>query len=594
MASVPPGILLVTLITLAAVGLFASGRFPLDLVSLLVLVALAVTGLVTPQEAVSGFANPATITVLAMLILAGGLTRTGAVGALGRGIAQLASGGEWRLRLGLMVAAAALSAFTNNTAIVAVLLPVAIKLANDHGLSPAKLLIPLSFAAMFGGTNTLIGTSTNILVSTLAQQKGLAPFSMFEFARFGLVLTGAGLFYMLLAGRWLLPARKGKQLTEHYGLRDYLTEIAVGRDSDLVGHALYEANLEEKYGVEVIAILRGDQKIWWTDRERIEAGDVLLVRGPVKELMELKDVAGLRLKPEVRLGDEDLTSEELVLAEAVISPTSRLRGRTPQQVFFRARYNMTILAIQRRNQSLRDRLAQVRLAVGDTLLLQGRRRYLQELAEDQDFLVFREVELKVLRRAKVRAALLIMAAVVALPALGVLPIVVTAVGGVAAMVLVGALKMEEAYESVDWSVIFLLAGMIPLGIALERTGAARLLADGAVAAVGWLGPVALVSTFYLVSSILTEVMSNNATAILLTPIAIATAGQLDLDPRPFLAAITFAASASFMTPIGYQTNMLVYAPGGYRYTDYVKVGAPLNLLFWMLASALIPLLWPFR
>lgn len=589
----PTDLLAVGAITVLAIALFVSGRVRIDLVSLLVLVTLALTGLVTAEEAVSGFANPATVTVLAMLMLAGGLTRTGAAAALGRLFTGLARGGPWRLASGLMGTAAGLSAFVNNTAIVAVLLPLTVKLANDTGQSASKLLIPLSFAAMLGGTMTLIGTSTNLLVHALAQRQGLAGFTMFEFAPLGLVLTVIGLAYMLVVGIHLLPARKTGTLTEQYRLRDYLTEIAVAEDSKLVGRPLGEA-FGVEHGVDVLGVFRGEQRLVWPQHVTIQAGDLLLVHGPVDALMALKEQPGLELKGEVTLRDEDLTSDEIVLAEAVVGPTSRLRNRTPREAFFRHRYDLAILAIQRQAASLHRRLADTRLSVGDTLLLQGPRRALREAAGPMDLLVLGELDTVVVRRDRMWAAVAIMAAVVGLAAAGAWPVMVTAVAGVAAMVLAGCLTMQEAYDAVDWSVIFLLAGVIPLGIALERSGAARLLADATVATVGGLGPVAVLSAFYLLASILTELMSNNATAILLTPIAAATAVQLGVDPRPFLVAVAFAASASFMTPLGYQTNALVYAPGGYRYVDYVKVGAPLNLLFWAVATLLIPVLWPLR
>jgi di/tricarboxylate transporter len=534
------------------------------------------------------------VTVLAMLILGAGLTRTGAVADLGRRIARIAAGGRWRIPFVVMLAAAGLSAFVNNTAVVAVMLPVTVKLANDAGISPSKLLIPLSFAAMFGGTMTLIGTSTNLLVSALAPHHGQPPFSMFEFLPLGLVLTVTGIAYMALAGRFLLPGRKTRQLTESYHLREYMAELAVGQNSELVGKPLREARIEERFGVEVVGVIRDGRRVGWGLDAPVQAGDLLIVHGPVKELMEVKELPGLSLKPEVELGDEDLTSEDVVLAEAVIAPTSHLRGRTPAEVFFRQRYSLTILAIQRRGLSLHQRLAHTPLTVGDTLLLQGRRSFLQELAQDGDFLVLGEVDPPVLRRTKAWIAIAIMAAVAALAALGVAPILVTALAGVAVIILTGCLTMQEAYESVDWAVIFLLAGMIPLGTAFERTGAAQLLVDGAIAILGPLGPLGVLSAFYLLASLLTQLMSNNATAILLTPIAAATAAQLGVNTRPFLMAIAFAASASFMTPLGYQTNVLVYGPGGYRYRDYLKVGTPLTLVCWLLATALIPIFWPLR
>jgi di/tricarboxylate transporter len=590
----PTDLVLVGAITLGAVVLFASGRLRIDLVALCVLAVLGLTGLVTPAEAISGFASEATVTVLAMLILAGGLTRTGATAALGRFIGRAAGDRRWQVLLGLTVSGAVLSAVVNNTAVVAVLLPLAVKLGQDRGIPPSQVLIPLSYACMAGGTITLIGTSTNLLVSALATRQGQAPIGMFELSRLGLLFAAVTVVYLLVAGRWLLPGRVARAYTERYRLRDYLTELVVGQNSDLVGRRLGEIDLEKDYGVEILGVIRDGIRTGRAHDLALRAGDVLLVRGTVQPLLEVKELPGLSLKPEVMLGDEDLTSEDVVLAEAVLSPTSRLRGRTPRAVFFRQRFNLTILALQRQGRSLLTRLADTPLHVGDTLLLQGRRANLEELAQDSGFIVLGEVDAPPPRRRRMWVAVAVMAAVVGAAGLGLVPIVLASVAGVAAMVLLGCLTMEEAYESVEWSVIFLLAGVIPLGIALERTGAARLVAETALAGVGWLGPVAVLSAFYLLASLLTEVMSNNATAILLTPIAVAIAGQLDADPRPFIMAVAFAASASFMTPLGYQTNALVYGPGGYRYTDYVKIGTPLNLLLWGLATVLIPLLWPLR
>lgn len=584
-------LILIGVITLAAVTLFASGRVRLDLVALLVLVALALSGLVTPEEAVSGFSNPATVSVLAMLILSGGLTRTGAVANLGRTIARLGGRSEARLCLVVMAVGAVLSAFVNNTAVVAVLMPLTLRLAGDAGVPPSRLLMPLSFASVLGGTMTLIGTSTNLLVDALARREGLAGFTMFEFTPLGVILAAVGLVYMLLVGRRLLPAHRPRELTELYAVREYLTEIGVAEDSDVVGRSLSEVDLD---GVEVLGIFRGDRRIAWPAAVAIQPADLLLVHGSIAALVRLKERPGLTLKPEVEVGDEQLTSEDVVLAEVLIAPNSRLRGRAPREIFFRHRFGLTILAIRRQDSSLRERLSDVRLSVGDTLLVQGLRRDLAELSRDPNFLLLGEVDAAVPRRGRVWVAIGIMVAVTSLAALGVWPILVTAVAGAVAMVVTGCLTMQEAYDSVDWSVICLLGGIIPLGLALEHSGAARLLADATLSTVGGLGPAAVLSAFYLLASLLTELMSNNATAVLLSPIAVATAGGLGVDPRPFLVAVAFAASASFMTPIGYQTNLLVYGPGGYRYSDYVRIGGPLNVVCWILAALLIPVFWPFH
>lgn len=586
-------VIAVAVIVVGAVGLFVRGRLRPDVVSLLVLVTLALSGLVTAEEAISGFANPATITVLAMLILAAGLARTGVTQSAAQLIARVGGASEFQLLTVLMVATVVLSAFVNNTAVVAAFMPLVVKLAGDRGMSPSHFLIPLSFASMFGGTMTLIGTSTNLLVNTLAQREGLAPFGMFEFARLGGVLTVVGLAYLLLVGRRLLPDRT-TQLTERYRVREYLTEIVIREDSDLVGQSMHELDLEANHGVEVIEIFRGDRKIWRPQGATIAVGDVLLVHGPVDSLLALKERKGLEMRQESVSRDEDLTSEDVALAEAVVAPRAGVQGRSARETFFRRRYNLTILAIRQHRGLRRDRLADCPLSVGDTLLLQGPRASMQELAQDRDFLLIGELEATPPRWSRRWIAVGIMVGVAALAASGIVPVVVASLAGVAAMILGGCLTIEDAYEAVDWSVIFLLAGMIPLGIALDRSGGARLLADTALTFGSWLGPTAVISIFYIVASLLTELMSNNATAILLTPVAVASAGALGIDPRPLLFAVAFAASASFMTPVGYQTNLLVFGPGGYRYADYLRVGTPLNILFWLIATVLIPVLWPPR
>ena len=587
-------VLVVVALTVGTIVLFAWGRWSLDAVALLLAVSLALTGLVSPEEAVSGFANPATLTVLAMLILAGGLVRTGAAAELGRVIERFGGRSETGLLAALMAVAALTSAFVSNTAVVAVLLPVVVGLARERRLPASRFLIPLSFASMFGGTLTLIGTSTNLVVDSLARQHGLERLRMFEFAPVGIAIVALGVGYVLLAGGRLIPARGAVEPGRSGRLEGFLTELCVGRNSPLLGRALGDAGFEKRHGVEVLEIRRGSRRVFLTSVEPLQAADLLLVRGAPDALLALGEVEGLSLMPDARLAGDDGEPEQAVLAEAVISPTSRLRGRTPEQVFFRQRYDMTILGIRRREESLRERLSRVRLRVGDTLLLKGRRGHLRELARDPDFLLLGERRVEVPRLARLGLSVGILAGVVALSVLGLAPLLVSALLGVVAMVLLGCLTMEEAYDSVDWSVIFVLAGVLPLGIALERTGVAAWLGRALVASCGGLGPFAVLAGVYLATALLSEIVSNNATAVLMTPIAIAAADGVGVDGRPFVFTVAFAASASFLTPVGYQTNMLVYGPGGYRYTDFLRVGAPLSVLLWGLTTFLVPIVWPFE
>lgn len=579
-------------VLLGAVALFVSEKLPVDMVALLVLATLLLTGLVSPEEGISGFANPATVTVAAMFVLTAGLQKTGATAAVGRLLVRLARTPTIAL-LAVMAVAALASAFVNNTAAVAVFIPLVLAVAARRKTPPSRLLIPLSYAAQFGGVCTLIGTSTNLLVSSISERAGYGAFSMFEFGRLGVVLTIAGMLYFLLFSRWLLPDRVAASLPEVYHLGEYITELRVGEGSKYVGRSIRDSRLGEEHDVTVLRLLHGERKIWAPLDQPLAAGDVLLVRGRIPELMALKGTAGLELDPEFQLGQEILESDELKLVQALVAPRSRLIGRTLKELDFRSRYHALVLAILRRGHHLDQKLNAVRLQLGDALLLQARPQELERLRADESFIVLDEVESAAPRRRRAPLAIGILAAVVGVAAFGLLPILVTAIAGVAALVLTRCLTLDEAYAAIDWKVIFLLAGVLPLGIAMERSGAARLISDGALGWAGELGPVALVAVFYLLTAVLTELMSNNATAVLLAPIAISTAVQQGIDPRPLLMAVTFAASTSFSTPVGYQTNAMVYNPGGYRYADFLRSGVPLNVVFWILSTLLIPRIWSF-
>jgi di/tricarboxylate transporter len=580
-------------IMVAAIYLFASEKFSVDFVALLVLASVLLLGLVTPEQGLSGFSNPATVTVGAMFILSAGLQKTGAVTAVGRGLIRMGKNYSILLLL-VMATIGAISAFINNTAAVAVFLPLVLSVCARRKISASKLLIPLSYASQFGGVCTLIGTSTNLLVSSISSQYGFGAFHMFEFTRMGLILLGAGSVYFLLLGRWLLPARRREQLTETYELGEYITELRVQSESPLINKTVLESRFGQLHDATVLEILRDEKKIWSPLSEPVQAGDVLLVRGRIKDLMELKDVTKLEIEPQFKLRDESLEAEDLMLVEALVAPRSRLIGRTLAELNFRRRFNAIVLAIHRREQTLREKLNQVRLRFGDAVLLQGPRDELERLRRDENFIILHEVEEPALRRTKVPLALGIIAGVIALAALGILPIILSALIGCLLMVMTRCLTLEEAYSAVDWKVIFLLGGILPLGIAMQNTGTAEFLARQSVALVGNLGPIAVLAVIYLLTATLTECMSNNASAVLLAPIAINTAQALGLDPRPFLMAVCFAASTSFATPVGYQTNTMVYNAGGYKFTDFLKVGVPLNLIFWGLATYFIPKFWSFQ
>jgi di/tricarboxylate transporter len=599
-------IALVCTITVGAVYLFVTERFRSDLVALMVLGVLVLVALfhpmlpgatidrwITPEEGISGFSNPATITVAAMFVLSAALQRTGAVSSFGRWLGRM---GRWPslLMLLTMMGVALVSAFINNTAAVAVFLPVVLVACARRKVSPSKLLIPLSYASQFGGVCTLIGTSTNLLVSSMSQRAGHGAFEMFEFGQLGWILVVTGMVYMLVIGRWQLPNRRGAELKEDYQLGDYLTELRVPAESPLVGQTALSGRLTRYAGITVLGVLRAGETLFASHSEPLQAGDILLVRGRVGELMELRTALRLELEPEVTLKDKSLAGTDLQLAEVLVSSGSFLVDRTLSEVEFRRHYRAVVLAIQVRDQTVREKLNGVRLRFGDALLLLAPKEELVRLRGDPNFLVLDAVVDGGRRRERIPLALAIITAVVGLAAVEALPIMVSAILGCIAMVVTRCLTLEEAYAAIDWKVIFLLAGILPLGLAMERSGAASLAADRMIGMVGPFGPVAVLAVIYLVVALLTEFMSNNATAVLMAPVAISTALALGVEPKPFLMAVCFAASTSFATPVGYQTNTMVHHPGGYRFTDFMRTGIPLNLIFWGIAVYFIPQIWPFQ
>lgn len=585
-------IALVLIILGMATLLFVTERYPADLVALLVLMALLLLGLVTPEEAVSGFSHPATITVAAMFVLSAGLQKTGAIRVLGQGFVSL-GGNRFILLSILMLTVGAISAFINNTAAVAAFLPLVLATARARKVAPSKLLIPLSFASQFGGVCTLIGTSTNLVVSGIAQDHGLPAFSMFEMSQVGLLLFGTGIIYLLIFGQWMLPGRRGTELLESYNLRDYLGEFVVKKGSSLIGRAATELSLTKTRNVTLVEIFRDKRKIWFPLYEPIREGDILLLRGKIDRLMEFQRKEKLAPWAEFKLTQQDLMGGDRKLVEALVAPGSECIGQTLAELQFRQRYNTAVLGIQRQGQLLGDKLAAVRLQLGDALLLLGRPADLERLSLTGDFVLLGEVErLDRARHRRAWRAILIVAAAVGLASAHILPIMITAILGAIMLILTGCLEVTDAYEAIDWRVVFLLAGVLPLGIAMDRSGAAVKLADWTLHAVGSLGTPGVLGALYLLTAFLTACMSNTACAALMAPIAITTAHQLHIDPKPLLMAVMFAASTCFATPVGYQTNLMVYNAGNYRFSDFVKVGLPLNLLFAGIAIYCIPLFWP--
>jgi di/tricarboxylate transporter len=575
--------------------LLVTERLRADLVAMLILAALVVLGILEPYQALSGFSNPATVAVACMFVLSAGLNASGVVQFLGDRLLRHGPAGETGMLVLMGGVIAFGSAFINNTAAVAIFLPVILRASQGRGISPSRFLMPLSFFAMLGGTCTLIGTSTNILISSIASQHGLRPFGMFEFTSIGLVLTLVCGAYLLVAGRRLIPERvKPESLTEGFHLNRYLSEVEVVAGSPLIGRLIVEAELGEKYDLEVLGHVRNSVTRSTPDSHGAMAeGDILLVKAPAAALVKLRDAAGIAVRRGRHPGDADLRSSDSALVEAVVTTNSDLDGRTLKGVDFRNRFGATALAVRRHGEDIRDKVGHVRLQVGDELLVLVPRRNVPRLRREGAFLIMQEVEVPVIKPMMAMTSVLIVAGVVIVATSGLYTIAEAALVGAVAMVLTGCVPTHKVYESIDWSVIFLLAGLIPLSIALEVSGAADHAVDGMLSISGDLGPTVTLAVFSVFALLLTGFMSNAATAALLAPLAITAAVKMGVSPRPFLIALTFAASAAFYTPIGYQTNLLVYGPGGYRFSDFVKVGGPLTLIYLALICVLIPIVFPF-
>ena len=590
---VDTNLIAVLVIIVVAMGLFISGKFRVDLVAICVLAALILSGLISVDQALYGFTNPATATIAAMFVISAGLVRTGVVQWIAFRIDRWAGNKEWQLILVLCLAIAFLSAFILNTATVAIFIPVAIVLAQRRKIPASHVLIPLSFASQFGGVCTLIGTSTNIMVNSIAVERGLAPFGFFEFTTLGVVMSAVGIGYLLITSRWL-PKRKGEtEQIDKYRLSDYLAELLVNAKSPLIGKTWEQSRINQQTDVEIVNLFREGKAVSRPRNTRIRPGDLLLLNGRVNILLTFQGKYGLELQKEFRVRDENLVSSKVTLLEALIPPRSNLIGNTLKDSAIFHRCKASILAIQRRGKTIKERLADVKLDHGDTVLIQGDKDDLARLLSSPNVIVTNELSELYVRKDRAIVAILMVVMVIVLTVLNIVPIMIAALLGALGMVLSRCLTLEETYKAVDWKIIFLLGGILPLGLALEQNGAALWIANNINQFSASYGPLTVLAVFYIITAMLTETMSNTAAAAILAPIAISVGVSMNVNPRPFLIAITFAASTSFATPIGYQTNTMVYAPGGYRFTDFLRIGGPLNLIFWGIAALLIPMIWSF-
>jgi di/tricarboxylate transporter len=582
-------------VVVAALICFITEWLPVDITALCIAVVLIVLGLVTPDEGIAGFGNSATITVMAMFILSAGITRTGVVQVFRDLLLKWGGKSVTRQILVMGILVGPISAFINNTAVVAIFLPIVEEWCKKRGISPSKLLMPLSFVTVLGGMITVIGTSTNVLASGIAKDLGYGEFRLFQFSALGIITFLIGLAYLALIAPRLLPNRKNLTsdlVSEGYGLEDYVTEVIVSPTSKLIGQTFRSAQLQRDSQVDVLEIIRDQERLPQPVTSRtIRAEDILLVRGKTDDVLKIRAEQGLDILPDVKFNQKTLATElnstDEGVAEVLILSNSRLIGSTLKDLRFRQRYNLTVLALRRGEELVRERLGKVPLRFGDLLLVQGDKQSLLGLQTTRELLVIEQKEPEAIRRDKAWLAIAIILGVVLIAAFDLLPILVSALMGVVLMIVTGVIKPGEVYGAVRWDVIFLLAGLIPLGTAMENSGATKWLADNLMVLGGNFSGYWVLLFFYIITSLLTEILSNNATVVLLMPIAAEVAKALSLDPISLMFAVTFAASNSFMTPIGYQTNTMVYSPGGYKFWDFFRVGAPLNLLMAIVTPLLI-------
>jgi di/tricarboxylate transporter len=587
-------------IIMVAVILFITEWLSVDVIGLVIISLFMVSGVLTPTEAVKGFSNNATVTIAAMFALSAAILKTGQLGAIGYYLSKVLMKSKTKGILLIMILTGVISAFINNTPVVAVFIPIILAASAKAKISASKILIPLSFASMFGGVCTLIGTSTNILVSSIAEEKGLQRFGIFEMAPLGLIFFATGCIYLIFFGSTLIPDRGAvKDLTQKFEMENYLTDIRLLPQAPSVGKIISESPIIKELEFDIIGFRRDKEEFSELHySEVLRAGDVLRLRANITQIKKIQAREGIEII-EGKWKDENLNSKEVSIAEAIITPNSELHHKTISETRFKHQHEAIVLAIKGRKGILHEKLSQTVLKSGDLLLLRIKNEFLDDLKNperinESPFLIISETEeKKPVKKKNLLIVISVLFLVVALAAFNIIPIMAGSIIGVTLLVIFRSITIKEVYKAINWQVIFLIAGAISMGTAMENTGTAKLAAEQLFELFGNWGPIALLSILYFLSSILTEIITNSATAVLLAPIAISTADTLGVDARPFLFAIAFAASSSFLTPVGYQTNTMIYAAGNYKFTDFFRVGLPLNIIFWILATLLIPVFYDF-
>lgn len=590
-------ILFIFLIFLALI-FFLREIFPIDVTALLLLCVLIIFDYLTLEEAISGFSNKAVLTVALMFVLSASIVKTGIIEVLADKLTQLSNNVWFTVGL-ILIGTSLISGFINNTATVAIFIPFALHLGKKYELSPSKLLIPLSFAGIYGGMLTLIGTSTNLIVSSIVEDYGLEPLKMFDFLTMGLVFLLFGTFYNVFLVPKLLSSRAGiSSLTGKYHLSAYLTEFEVDNESPLIGSTCLDRGVSKNYDITVLSIIRNDERIETNLRnQKIKSGDILMARGTLDNFIRFRDEEKLLMLTDKKMNQNELISGASTIVEGLVTQNSSLIGNSLFDVDFRKKFGAFVLAVRREGKTLREKIARIKLHFADTLLIFVPKSSMDSMIKNRDLAILQEHEVSIKKVKFWWLAIAVIPLAMLLAALGVVDILEAALIGVVILLVVGAISPEEAYQSINWSVIIMIAAFVPVGIAMERSGAAEMIAS-LVSNFGsnfdvQMAPHASMSLMFLISIIITSLMSNNTAAIILIPIAISVSTQMNVDAKPFIFAVAFGASTSFATPMGYQTNLMVYGPGQYKFSDFVKVGVPLNIIFWLLGTFFIPIIWSF-
>jgi len=578
-----------------AIVLFATDKVRVDLVALLVLLAVSITGLVSKEQVFLGFANSAVITIWAVYIVSGGLFKTGVADYLGSLILRLSGPSEIRLIAVIMLVCGLMSAFMNNVGAVAVLMPAVIGISRKTGIPVSKLLIPLAFSSLLGGKMTLIGTPANILAQGILIAKGLQGFGFFEITPMGVIVLVTGIVYMVLIGRHLLPVRETpSEPLSNSQLRDYISDAQVSSESPLVGKNLYQSNLGSEFDLNVLGIIRDGNPITALHRDfTIDEKDHLILEGAAQNILNAREILKLSFDADHDFQLKDLNTATSKIFEATLAPKSSMVGKSLRESKFRDRFGVTTVAIWRQGDVITNHLRDTKLNFGDALLLQGPPGRIRALQEGNEFLVLEPMDVERKQRNKAPIAAGIILLVIGLAMLTDLGIATSMVIGSVAMVITGCLTMDEAYESIDWRTVFLVGGMLSLGTAMENTGTAQYLANLLMEALGDFGPLGMLAGIYLLSALITQPMSNAAAIVLMVPIAIDTALGLGVNYLTFTMAVVIGAATSFLTPVGHKANVLVFGPGGYKFFDYTKVGILLTVFLFIVSMIFLPILWPF-